>query len=293
MKPKILILQSAAPNAPDWICECMNSVEQWADLRGYEYRAIGDELFQELPISMLRFSLPTRSDLGRLQWIRRLLPDTRFDSQGCYDAVYWIDADFLAWNIYELELPLPQPGAVVCAREAMLQENGDIECAINNSIVGLCCEDDALRLIEVTERALEDFRRSGQAKPRHTIAGTDVFSARSFPLRRIIAKQAGCFSEATVDVILGPYVTGRRHLWNLSLAHGATLVAANLGSSRNGDPEKMSALIRDLIHGQDIELGRWRYFSPIHRALLKLAALPERIRCWTISRFRSLRTLAS
>jgi hypothetical protein len=287
MKPKILILQSASPNAPEWVRSCMNSVEQWADLRGYEYNAMGDELFDDLPITMLRFSLPTRSDLGRLQWLRDLLHF--YD----YDAVYWIDADFLIWNQWEFELPMPQVGAVVCASEAMLQDNGDTNLAINNSIVGLCCEDDALRLIEITEQALEDFRLSGKSLPRHTIAGTDIFSAFSFPLRRIIAKQAGCFSEATIDIVLGPYVEGRRHLWCLSLAHGATLRGANLGSSRNGDPEKMRELVRDLIHGQDIELGRWRYFSPVHRHVVTVAALPERIRCWTISRFRRLRTLAS
>jgi hypothetical protein len=287
MKPKIIILQSASPRAPQWIRDCMHTVEQWADLHSYEYLAIGDELFEDLPISMLRFSLPTRSDLGRLQWIRTLL-HTKF-----YDAVYWIDADFLIWNQYEFELPMAQSGAVVCAREATFQDNGDTNLAINNSIVGLCCEDDALRLIELTEQALEDFRRSGQAKPRHTIAGTDLFSARSFPIRRITAKQAGCFSKATFDLILGPWQAGRFHLWSLSLAHGATLRGANLCSSRSCGPEKMSLLISDLIQGTDIELGRWRYFTPVYRVIVVLAALPDRIRCWTISRFRSLRTLAS
>ena len=48
----------------------MSSVEQWAVASGYDYRLLGDELFEAAPdwyMSKVRGRMPIAADLGRLQ----------------------------------------------------------------------------------------------------------------------------------------------------------------------------------------------------------------------------------
>ena len=46
----------------------MSSVEQWALASGYDYRLLGDELFEAVPdwyMSKVRGRMPIAADLGR------------------------------------------------------------------------------------------------------------------------------------------------------------------------------------------------------------------------------------
>ncbi len=276
---KILIIQSCSPRASEWIRDCMHTVETWASLKGYDYQRIGDNLFDFTPISLLQFTNVTRSDFARLAWIWAEL------KIGKYDAVIWLDADFLIWNPLDFNLPMPEPGAVLCAREAFYFNPVNTPININNSVLGLCCTNDAEILIE---RSREILRRCG-ATPRMTVIGTDFFSSRKFPLRQIIAKQAGCFSEESIKLILGPHISSRRHLFWLSMASGATLAGANLCSSRETDNIKMKGLVHGLIRWNHLEIGRLRYFSPLYRIYLRIENFPDRIRCWLLSRWYEIR----
>ncbi len=278
---KILILQSSPAHAPEWVRDCKRTVEMWCIHNGYEYIHFGDTLFQFAPEFDKPFTKIQRSDLARLRIMESHL------ALNYYDAVYWLDADFLIWNIYEFQLPMPEPGSVVCAREAH-HANGRIAILINNSVLGFCRCADAHVLSALTMAALEPWR-NGETTPPHTIAGPMVLSKLRFPLRRIIAKQAGCFSDDTIKRIVGPWILGRKHLWWLSLANGATLKGANLCSSRETAPATMKVLVADMIQGQDYELGGWKYASPIYRASLIVAALPFRIRCWLQTRAQAIR----
>ena len=72
----VLVIQSAAEQAPAWQKRCMGSVQKWATSRGYAYRFLGDELFEQVPdwyMEKVRGRMPIAADLGRLQWIERLL----------------------------------------------------------------------------------------------------------------------------------------------------------------------------------------------------------------------------
>ncbi len=255
---RTLILQSCARSAPQWVFECCHHTEAWAESRGFDYKLMHDELFGLLPIFALGYSRPTQSDLCRLQWISRFLRDD-------YDVVYWIDADFLIWNRSWFTLPAPTPGSVVCARESWFFETGGARSSVNNSICGLCCADDSERLVEITEEVL--YLNVGRASW-HTMAGTDIFSSRDFPLRRIYAKRAGCFSEESISRIMGPLHLGREHLRLLSLANGATLHGANLAASRGIDPKIMERLIFNLMHHPHLWVVRGAYFSSFIRAWL-------------------------
>jgi hypothetical protein len=279
---KILIIQSSAPDCPQWVRECMHSVELWSELNGYQYVHVGDELFQFAPQYREPFTKVTRSDICRLRVIEAHM------NFGYYDAAYWIDADFLIWNIYEFALPMPVRGSVVCAREAYFHTKGTTPM-VNNSIVGFAHVGDVRVLIGVTEAMLDHWLQTRTTAPRMTYVGTDLFSSWRFPLKQIIAKQAGCLSDQSISLILGPWISGRRHLFWLSMANGDTLRGANLCSSRERDQERMGELVKDLIQGQDLEIGRFKSVAGIYRAYLVLVNIPFRIRCWAQTRIQKIR----
>lgn len=80
----------------------MDSVRTWAASQGYGYRFLGDELFEQVPdwyIEKVRGRMPIAADLGRLQWIQRLL------SEG-YSWVLWFDADMLVFAPNQLAIAL-------------------------------------------------------------------------------------------------------------------------------------------------------------------------------------------
>ncbi len=280
LKP-ILIIQSVAPNPKKWIAECMRSVERWAEHSGYEYITVGDELFQYTTEYGTPFTKIQISDLARI----RLMKAHLFNDH--YAAVYWFDADFLIWNIYEFKLPMPVPGSVVLPMEAF-KIHRDYILQLNNSVLGFCEYGDAAVLEKLTKEALDKWK-GGTITPPHVVAGPAVVSKFRFPLRRIIAKQAGCFSETTIRQILGPWLTGREYLRQLSMAHGATLKGANLCSSRNISEHTMESLIADLIQGYDHEIGWWTHLSPIYRIWLRVRIFPFRVKCWMQTRCERIR----
>ncbi len=277
----ILILQSSAPTAPRWVQECMHTVESWANHNGYDYLHVGDELFQYTTEYGAPFTKIQIGDLARIRLMKAHLFNHR------YKAVYWLDADFLIWNIYEFKLPMPVPGSVVLPMEAF-KLHRDYILQLNNSVLGFCEYEDAAVLERLTKAALDKWK-DGVITPPHIVAGPAVVSKFRFPLRRIIAKQAGCFSETTTRQILGPWLTGREYLRQLSMAHGATLKGANLCSSRNISEHVMESLIADLIQGYDHEIGWRAHFSSIYRVWLRVRIFPFRVRCWLQTRYERMR----
>lgn len=101
-----LILQSfkAGPH-PQWIERCLKSVRELAQTRDWDYRFIGDELFERLPLSFVKkvgLRGPILSDLGRLIAAQ--------DALSNYQRVIWLDADTLIFNHEAFELPKGQFG---------------------------------------------------------------------------------------------------------------------------------------------------------------------------------------
>lgn len=99
---KTLVLQSHRNPLPyDWLKPCMESVKLWADINGFDYRFLDDELFSVIDKELrnkLSSQLVILTDLARLLWMRKFL------QQG-YDTVVWFDADFLVFNPSKLQLP--------------------------------------------------------------------------------------------------------------------------------------------------------------------------------------------
>lgn len=87
----ILVFQSAPPTAPPWVDACRRGVRDWATARGWSYRCLDDQLFDDVPDWYLAKTVdrrPVAADLGRLQWARRFLDDG-------WERVVWLDADVL------------------------------------------------------------------------------------------------------------------------------------------------------------------------------------------------------
>ncbi|MFC1749951.1 hypothetical protein ACFL2V_14215 [Pseudomonadota bacterium] len=90
-----LVIQSHRSPLPFvWIEHCMASVRHWCEANHYEYRFMGDELFDCVAEPLLRKTEHQRviaTDIARLLVIRDAL------DQG-YQRVVWFDADFLIFS---------------------------------------------------------------------------------------------------------------------------------------------------------------------------------------------------
>ena len=115
--PKTLVIQSHRHPLPfRWINSCLESVKGWSEQRGFDYRYIGDELFDSVPAELMEKTGAQRviaSDLARLFQLQRGL-------QEGYDTVLWCDADFLIFNAAEFELP---DGDYALGREVWVQRD--------------------------------------------------------------------------------------------------------------------------------------------------------------------------
>lgn len=96
------VIQSHRQPLPaTWYQPCIDSVRQWSELHGYEYRWLGDELFDLLPVELRRKTAAqpvVASDMARLAAMREAL------SAG-YERVVWFDADTLVIAPEQLQLP--------------------------------------------------------------------------------------------------------------------------------------------------------------------------------------------
>ena len=110
-----LVIQSHRDPLPlPWLRRCLDSVAQWAEACGYDYRFLGDELFASLEPGLLDKIGERRviaSDLARLDALRQGLADG-------YDCVVWCDADFLIFDPARFVLP---QAACALGREIWLQ----------------------------------------------------------------------------------------------------------------------------------------------------------------------------
>ena len=113
--PATLVLQSHREPLPfAWLQRCLDSVRAWSVDNGFEYRFMGDELFQQLPSdlwSKLRHRPVIASDLARLISLQQAL-------QEGYDCVLWLDADMLVFRPDEFRLC---PDSYCMGREVWIQ----------------------------------------------------------------------------------------------------------------------------------------------------------------------------
>jgi len=92
---KTVVYQSYKPEGgPDWIRLCLDSVRGWAAARGFDYRFVGDEIFDPVPAwyrDKAAGQVPVITDLGRLLLARQYLDEG-------YERAVWLDADVLVFD---------------------------------------------------------------------------------------------------------------------------------------------------------------------------------------------------
>ena len=129
-----LVIQSFKDGPqPLWIERCLHSVQTLAQQRSWDYRFIGDELFEPLPKafkSKVGQRGPILSDLGRLIACKEALKD--------YEKVLWLDADTLIFNPQAFQVP---QGRFGFGRERWIQPQQDknLKWKIYRSICNALC----------------------------------------------------------------------------------------------------------------------------------------------------------
>ena len=101
MTGTVVIQSHRTPLPAHWMEKTIHSVKTWAAFRHFDYRFLGDELFDALPQDLLiktRTQPVVASDLARLKALKSALGDG-------YQTVIWCDADFLVFLPEEFDLP--------------------------------------------------------------------------------------------------------------------------------------------------------------------------------------------
>ncbi|MEM7082780.1 MAG: hypothetical protein AAF465_08600 [Pseudomonadota bacterium] len=138
---RTVVIQSHRQPLPHaWMHACIDSVKNWAQVRGYEYVWLGDALFYGLSAQQRERTRKQRvvaSDLGRLQ---TLLAYRRAGA----DRVVWCDADTLV--IADDALELPDRGGAV-GREIWIQGSTTrggapkVYAKVHNAFMAFCRDD--------------------------------------------------------------------------------------------------------------------------------------------------------
>ena len=101
MSATLVIQSHRVPLPCAWLQPCLDSVANWAQVRGYDYRFIDDQIFDLLEpelVQKLQRQPVISSDLARLKILQQGLLEG-------YACVIWCDADFLIFNIDDFILP--------------------------------------------------------------------------------------------------------------------------------------------------------------------------------------------
>lgn len=113
---RTLVIQSHRSPLPySWIESCLVSVRDWCGHNKYEYRFIGDELFEGVPALLLEKTKNQKviaTDLARLLVLQEALQQ--------HQTVIWLDADFLIFRPSEFVLP---EQAYAVGREVWVQHD--------------------------------------------------------------------------------------------------------------------------------------------------------------------------
>ena len=165
-KSTVVVQSHRAPLPHAWLEPCLASVASWADGCGYDYRFVGDELFDLLSERerLICASQPVvASDLARLRLCQTVL------AEGA-SSVVWCDADSLVFDPAAVELAangcafgrelwLQEPPAQTTARPRLYKK-------IHNAFMQFSAADPVLDFYEfAATRMLAKHGGNAQAQP--------------------------------------------------------------------------------------------------------------------------------
>ncbi len=219
----VCVLQShRSPLPHPWLAACLASVSEWAELRGYDYRFVGDALFDVLPEDIRRrndIGTVIKSDLARLRYAQTL--------QDEFERVVWLDADVLVFAPRGFDLPTS--GSAV-GRENWIQLDGKGKLRnyrkVHNAAMVFARGDSLLGFYaDSAERLL---RANTAAMPAQFI-GPKLLTALHNTVQLPVWENAGMMSPVVGLDLLGE--GSGRALAMLRDAHDAPVAALNLCSS--------------------------------------------------------------
>ena len=114
---RTLVIQSfRTVNVPGWVNACLASVRRWCETSAFDYRFVGDEMFDRVPGWYLEKTGrgPVAADYARLLLLQQAL-----DKDG-YDQAVWLDADVF---VMDAHMVLECGGSCAFGQEVWVQEN--------------------------------------------------------------------------------------------------------------------------------------------------------------------------
>jgi len=194
---RTLIIQSHRSPLPyPWISRCLKSVRDWCAMNQYEYRFIGDELFDGVSEELMSKTQEQRvvtSDLARLFVLQDALKHG-------YERLIWLDADFLIFDPTGFVLP-DEPYAVGRELWVQLDKQGKIKVfkKVHNAFLMFCKGNSFLDFYaDTAERLLSD--NQGGMPPQ--FIGPKLLTALHNVARLPVLERAGMLSPMVVKDIL-------------------------------------------------------------------------------------------
>jgi len=214
---KTLVIQSHRLPLPYvWIEICLESVRSWCALNAYEYRFIGDELFDCVPddiISKTQHQRVITSDLARLLCMQEAIKNG-------YERVIWLDADFLIFDA--LRFVLPDEFCAV-GREVWIQQDkhGRLKAykKVHNAFLMFCNGNSLLDFYTDTAERL--LRKNNGVMPPQFI-GPKLLTAIHNVAILPVMETAGMLSPGVVKNI----IQGQGPALDLFISHSAQAIAA-------------------------------------------------------------------
>lgn len=240
-----VVIQSHRDPLPlPWLQTCIDSVKNWAIASGFEYRWIGDEIFDVLPAALLE-KIQHRpvicSDLARLYALSNALREG-------YQTAVWCDADFLVINAEQLVLP-QKPFAF--GREVWVQDEGNRQLRarvkIHNAFMVFQQANPFLDFYIHSAERLISLNDGGMPAQ---FVGPKLLTALHNMLHFDVIENAGMLSpEVMADVAAGGDAALKLFLDH----HGKMPAGANLSASMAGHAIMsgldMDEVIRRLLNG--------------------------------------------
>ena len=198
-RSRVLVIQSHTHPLPaKWYGCCIESVRTWADMHGYDYRWMGDEIFDPINDSLLAKTRNQRvvaTDLARLYALESALAEG-------FERAIWVDADVLV--IAPQRLVLPGQAGALFGRENWVQvrAGGSLRChrKIHNALMAFDRGSEVLPFYRYSAERILD-RYQGQMVPQ--LIGpkllTLLHNAIGFP----VLEEAAMLSPPVILDLLG------------------------------------------------------------------------------------------